>query len=105
MSPDNYYLDNQNLKTQHYLDNLKQWTDEKKMKINSLKTKYMITNFCTSAQFKVRLDIDGELLERVHKTKLLGVIFSDDLKWTSNTESFVKRAFTRVLIFRNLAKF
>ena len=65
----------------------------------------MITYFCTSAQFQVRLDIDGELLERVHKTKLLGFIFSDDLKWTSNTESLVKREYTRMLILINFAKF
>ena len=105
MSSDNYYLDNQNLKTKHYLDNLKHWTDEKKIKINSSKTNNMIANFCTSAQFQVRFDNNGELLERVHKTKLLGVILSDDLKLTSNTESHVKRLYTRMQILRNLAKF
>ena len=87
ISPDSYYLDTHNFKTQEYLDKLKQWTDAQQMKVNSLKTKYMITNFCSTTQFQVRLTVTDDVIEQVHETKLLGVILSDNFKWNANTQS------------------
>ena len=100
-----HFLSKENFQTQTYLNKIKEWTDSHQMKLNSEKTKYMITNFCSSAQFQVRLQINENVLEQVHETKLLGVILTEDHKWNSNTENLVKRAYKRMMILRNLTNF
>ena len=49
--------------------------------------------------------MSGETLEVVPKTKLLGVIIQDDLKWDANTASLVKRANARMVLLRKLSEF
>ena len=52
------------------------------MKINQKKTnKY---------QFSTRLTLEDEILETVSEPKLLGKIFSNDLKWDKNVANIVK---------------
>ena len=65
----------------------------------------MIFNYCTSYQFRTRLMINNSLLDQVSETRLLGLIVQDDLSWRSNTESLVKRAYTRMNITRKLSEF
>jgi predicted Zn-dependent protease len=69
------------LKSQGYLDAIKDWTANQKMVLNKKKTKAMIVNFTENYQFATRLKIDDEALEVVDHTKLLGVIISNDFKW------------------------
>ena len=75
------------------------------MKLNADKTKYMIFNFCRTAQFQTRLHLDNSILEQVRQTKLLGVLLSDDLTWQANTSYIVKKAYMRMTILRKLFEF
>ena len=93
------------LKSQGYLDAIKDWTANQKMVLNKKKTKAMIVNFTDNYQFANRLKIDDEALEVVDHTKLLGVIISNDLKWEMNTEYLVKKANSRMELLRKVATF
>ena len=102
---DNKYIDSSNIKTQDYLDKIQDWTYKKKMKLNVQKTDYMIFNFSKEYQFNTRLKLEDTLLNQVHSKKLLGLIISDDLSWKANTASLVKRAYSRMIILKNLYSF
>ena len=65
----------------------------------------MIFNFSTKYQFNTRLKLEGNNIEQVNQTKLLGLVLRDDLSWKANTEAITKRAFTRMIILRNLYQF
>jgi hypothetical protein len=75
------------------------------MKLNSKKSKYMIFNFSRNHQFTTRLNINGNLLEQVRSTKLLGLVINDDLSWKENTATIVKKAYQRMVILHNLFQF
>ena len=81
------------------------WTTKKQMKINQDKSKTMLFNFTTKYQFNTRLKINNEILETVKETRLLGTVITNDLKWDSNTNDIVKRAYKRMEILRKLKKF
>ena len=49
--------------------------------------------------------MNNYLLEQIHKTKLLGVIITDDLSWTKNTSYLIKKAYKRMTILRKLFEF
>ena len=101
----NQYIPPENLHSQAYLNQLNKWTDEKEMKLNSQKSKYMIFNFSRNHQFNTRLNINGNLLEQVRSTKLLGLVINDDLSWKENTDTIVKKAYQRMVILHNLFQF
>ena len=44
-------------------------------------------------------------LDQVQETKLLGLVLRDDLSWKSNSAELTKRAYSRMLILKNLVKF
>ena len=92
----------ENLKSQSYLNILNKWTDDKEIKLNAQKSKYMVFNFSRNYQFSTRLGINGNILEKVRSTRLLGLVINDDLTWTENTEIIVKNAYKRMVILRNL---
>ena len=99
---DHKFIDSSKLKSQTYLDEIEEWTNSKEMKLNVGKTDYKIFNFSTQNQFNTRLKLEDKLLEQVHSKKLLGLILSDDLTWKANTASLVKRAYSRMIILKNL---
>ena len=105
MPEHNQYIPGENLKSQEYLEKIKEWTDQQKMILNQKKTKLMVFNFTENYQFGTRLKQDGENLEIVDKAKLLGVVITDDLHWETNTESLVKRANVRMELLRKVASF
>ena len=102
---ENKFLPEENLSTNDHLSKLDQWTDKNEMQLNISKTKYMVINFCSSAQFNTRLGIKNTLLEQVNETRILGVIISSDLSWHANTNSLVKRAYARMSMLRRLYEF
>jgi hypothetical protein len=51
------------------------------------------------------LKIKNENVEVIEKTKLLGTIISNDLKWDSNTSFIVKKANARMALLRRVAGF
>ena len=99
------YLETSNLKSQIYLDKVSDWTRDQKMQLNTRKTKYMVFNYSKKYQFNTRLEVDGELLEQVHETKLLGLTIRDDLSWKTNSELLAKKAYKRMIILKNLFSF
>ena len=71
------------------------------MKLNVQKTKVMIINFTKNYQFSTRIFLEGQLLEIIEETKLLGCIISSDLKFHKN----VKKAYARMTILHKLYSF
>ena len=101
----NQFIQADNLKSQYYLDEINNWTNNQKMMINEKKTKNMIFNFTDKYQFATRLEVNGEKVETISNTKLLGTIISDDLSWDLNTKSIVQKANARMELLRRVASF
>ena len=102
---DAYYLSPTNLNSQQTINKICEWSKLNYMKLNFLKTKYMVINFCRSAQFNTRLTVENNLLEQVQESRILGVTVTDDLKWHKNTANLVKEANKRMIILRKLISF
>ena len=101
----NVYIDPRNLQTQQYINNISDWTEKRKMKLNHKKSSIMIFNFEDKYQFSSRLNMEGSRLEIVKQCKLLGVIITNDLKWDENTRYLVKKANSRMEILRKLKSY
>ena len=101
----NQYIPPDNLQSQGWLDWISDWTNKQKMMINGKKTKCMVFNFTDKYQFTPRLSIDGELLEVIDSTRLLGTIITSDLRWEQNTSHIVKKANARMELLRRVASF
>ena len=91
----NQIIPSHNLKSQKWLDEISDWTQNQKMKINSDKTKTMIFNFTEKYQF-------GKVID---STQLLGTIISRDLRWDLNTAHIVKKANSKMELLRRVASF
>ena len=98
MLENSLFIPSENLKTQKYVEEVNNWTEENKMVLNPKKTKNMIFNFSNDHQFTTKINLKGENIETVDETKLLGTIITSDLKWRRNTEAIVKDANKRILI-------
>ena len=99
------YLSNENIQTQQYSQSISDWTNRNKMKLNVKKTKLMVINFTKNYQFSTRIFMEGQLLEIIEETKLLGCIISSDLKFHKNTAYMVKKAYARMTILQKLYSF
>ena len=102
---ENHIIPSENLRSQEWLNQINEWTDNQKMLVNAKKTKSMIFNFCKQYNFTTRLVLKNENVEVVKQTKLLGSMISDDLKWDLNTATIVKKANQRLEILRRLSAF
>ena len=65
----------------------------------------MIFNFSDTKQFTTRLFMKDKILPVVNKTKLLGTIITDNLKWDENTSYLIKRANSRLLLLRKASEY
>ena len=101
----NQFIPTNNLKSQDWLDWINDWSKNQKMKINGNKSKCMVFNYTDKYQFSPRLFIDGQQLEVVDSTRLLGTIISSDLRWEHNTKHIVKKANARMELLRRVASF
>ena len=101
----NQFIPPENLKTQSWLNGISQWTEEKKMLINAEKTKAMVFNFTDNHQFSTRLSINSTPIETIQKTKLLGTVITDDLKWDENTRVLVQKANMKMTLLQKAASF
>ena len=102
---DQLFLPSENIQSQNTLDQIQEWTDDNKMKLNSKKSKVMVFKFTNDYQFATRLDMENNHLETVTQTKLLGTIIQTDLKLHSNAEMLVKKGYQRMLILNKLYEF
>ena len=65
----------------------------------------MLINFTKNFQFSTRLQLEGKNIDIVSETKLLGVIITNDLKWSKNTNFLVKKAFSRMRLMHKISEF
>ena len=85
------FVHTQDLKTQSYIDTLDRWSDSLIMKLNQIKTKYMIINYTNKYKFSTRLALKNRNIEQVHQAKVLGKILNDELTWGQNCRAIVKK--------------
>ena len=76
--------------------------DSNEMEINLKKTKFMLFNPCTSLDFMPDFQLGGHEVELVEEMKLLGLMITSDMKWSTNTDFIVKRAFKKLWMLRRL---
>ena len=69
------------------------------------KTKNMIFNFSKNSQFSTDIQLNGEAIETVTDTKLLGTVVTDKLDWNKNTDCIVKEANKRMSFLHKTSKF
>ena len=84
------------------VNNIKEYAAANDMKLNLLKTKFMLFNQCKSIDFMPALNIDGADIELVEEMRLLGVVLTSDLKFSRNTQYIVERGYKRVWMLRRL---
>ena len=65
----------------------------------------MIFNFSKTKQFTTRITMENEVLPVENKTKLLGTVITNDLKWDENTSFLVKKANKRLLLLRKATEY
>ena len=98
-------VDGKNLKSQRYLQQLDEWTENHKMVISEKKTKAMIFNFTDNYQFSTRLQLKGRNTEIVDKMKILGTIVDSKLSWDENCSMIIKKVNARMQLIRGLISF
>ena len=102
---DNGFIEAKALRSQKTIEEIENWTKNQKMMLNRKKSNVMIFNFSKDKKFTTRIKMEGENLPVVNKTKILGTILTNDLKWEENTKDLVKRANFRLLMLRKATKF
>ena len=80
------------------------WCADNNLALNTKKTKELIVDFRKKAGTHIPIHINGMEVERVASFKFLGVHISEDLSWTLNTSSLVKKAHQRLFFLRRLKK-
>ena len=93
------------MKSQQHLNEINEWTDRQKMKLNVNKTKNVIFNFSKKYQFTTSLSVKNEKLEVLEETKLLGTYLTKDLKWNKNTKELVIKGYKRMQLLNAAAGF
>ena len=98
-----FVLNAENNQLQEDLNNLKVFTDENLMVINQKKTISMSFNFRKSLDFPpiFRID-DGPVLNIEKQSRILGIIISDDLRWSAHVDFMVKRASKKLWQLRRM---
>ena len=88
-----FYLPKEKSILQHQLNDLVALTAENEMKINEKKTLAIPFNFSKTRDFIPQLSINGnENIDVIYHTKLLGIIITSDLSWSSHIDYITKKA-------------
>ena len=90
---------------QDQLNKLQTYCEENQMKINRNKCNVMIFNPHRKYSGLPQLTLsgeDGEYLDVVENTKLLGVKIRSDMRWCDNTDYICKKGYSRLWILRRL---
>ena len=73
------------------------------MRINESKSKIMIFNKSRKYDFQPEFSFnDGETLEVVEETRLLGIVLTPDLRWFGNTRSIYTKAISKLWLLRRM---
>ena len=86
------------------LNEMEDFCEKKEMKIKEKKTNLMKFNFSRNFDFPPEMKLTGfnSNLEVVKEARLLGIIITDDLKWSANTSSICSKAYKKMWILRRL---
>ncbi|TWW65219.1 hypothetical protein D4764_21G0001190 [Takifugu flavidus] len=81
------------------------WCANNNLVLNTSKTKELIVDFRKArGGTQDPIHINGMAVERVSSFKFLGTHISEDLSWTTNTSSIIKKAHQRLFFLRTLRK-
>ena len=95
------YLPTMNFNTQEHINYIENWTQENMMKLNEVKSNYLV--FSRSKEpFATRLTMNSVTLERKSVTKILGMWISEDLSWSKNCQEIAKKAYSRLSLITKL---
>jgi hypothetical protein len=87
------------------VQHLAAWCASNNLVLNTTKTKELIVDFRKSkACIHTPIHINGAEVERVTNFKFLGVHISQDLSWSLNTSTLIKKAQQRLFFLRKLKK-
>jgi hypothetical protein len=79
------------------------WASEHDLEVNTKKTKVLTVHFSKNPPLMHILQgADNAVVEQVKSFKLLGLLFSDDLKWKIQVEAVSKRASRSIFLIRQL---
>ena len=98
-------INKNDLKSQHYLNEINKWTRNQKMVINEKKTKSMIINFTQKYQFTTRLQLKDENIKTVDQMKILGTIINKNLTWDDNCKMLLEKVNRRMLLLKEILNF
>ena len=62
----------------------------------------MLFNTCQTRDFQPSFEMNGQEIELVNESKLLGLVIRSDLKWYANTDHITKKGYKRLWILRRL---
>ena len=80
------------------------WCQENNLSLRINKTKEMIVDFRKQQREHLRIHIEGTAVEKVGSVKFLGVHITDKLKWSTQTDSVMKKVQQRLFNLRRLRK-
>ena len=84
------------------LSKIQDYATENQMKVNSAKCKFILFNPTLVHDFVPDFEIQGNALDTMEEMKLLGLTLRNDLKWRSNTDDIVKRAYAKLWMIKRL---
>ncbi|KAI4872918.1 hypothetical protein NFI96_005300 [Prochilodus magdalenae] len=86
------------------VEHLEGWCRKNNLCINVKKTKEMIVNFRRGRHAPLPLHVGGSAVEVVSSYRYLGVHLSNNLTWSNNTSSLVRKAHQRLYFLRRLRR-
>ena len=93
----------QNSLLQKNLHRIQDFTINNQMQINQRKSNIMLFNKSRTTDFPPEFSFrNGQNLEVVEETRLLGVVLTSDLRWDANTRSVCSRAMAKMWLLRRM---
>ncbi|KAI4890202.1 hypothetical protein NFI96_002001, partial [Prochilodus magdalenae] len=86
------------------VEHLEGWCRKNNLCINIKKTKEMIVDFRRGRHAHLPLHVGGSAVEVVSSYRYLGVHLSNNLTWSNNTSSLVRKAHQRLYFLRRLRR-
>ncbi|MCI4389835.1 hypothetical protein PGIGA_G00103570 [Pangasianodon gigas] len=87
------------------VEHLAAWCADNNLLLNTSKTKELIVDFRKEKSMPHDpIHINGMAVERVSSFKFLGTHISENLSWSTNTSSLIKKAHQRLFFLRTLKK-
>ena len=95
---------NEESKVQTLIDDLTRQISESQFKLNETKCKELRIGFCKPRAMFDPIIVNGEMLEVVDSTKILGLTVSNNLKWNNHIEQIISKARKRLYFLSQLKR-